>query len=54
MQTDLTKRMSEWREGLLSDAEILIDLIAAKSEVVVAMHKRETIEAEDRIEKLRV
>lgn len=48
MKEDLTIRMQQWREGLLSDVEILGYLYNAQLEVLLTMEKAEVADAEKR------
>jgi hypothetical protein len=48
----LTQRMDQWRNGELSDSEILGYLLEAQAEVQIAMRKAETIIAEQRMRRL--
>lgn len=54
MNLDLTERMKQWREGMISDSEILGYLLEAHCEVYTAMHHAETIKAEQRLHRMHV
>lgn len=54
MVTHLDEKMRIWREGCLSDSEIMAWLITAMSEVQMNMAAGEEVEAEQRMKRLGV
>jgi hypothetical protein len=50
--TNLTEQMQHWRDGAVSDSEILAALCEAQAEVIGAMRQNETRLADARAERM--